>query len=139
MAAGANTMALRRGIDKAVARAERDQAPLQTSQRRRYRAGRRCLRQRDAAIGGIIAEAMEKVGKDGVITVEESQTMETSLEFAEGMRLDRGYLRSYFVTDPERMEVALDHPLILLYEKKINSMYELMPLLEQPLRSASHC
>src|SRR6185369_10686347 len=85
----------------------------------------------DAAIGDIIAEAMKKVGKDGVITVEESQTMDTSLEFVEGMQLDRGYLSPYFVTDQERMEVVLDQPLILLHEKKINSMNELLPILEQ--------
>ena len=81
----------------------------------------------DAAIGRIIASAMEKVGKDGVITVEESQTMETSLEFVEGMQFDRGYLSPYFVTDPERMEVVLDHPLILIHEKKISSMNDLVP------------
>jgi chaperonin GroEL len=85
----------------------------------------------DATIGGIIAEAMEKIGKDGVITIEESKTMETSLEFVEGMQLDRGYLSPYFATDPERMEVVLDDPLILLHEKKITSMNELLPLLEQ--------
>jgi chaperonin GroEL len=85
----------------------------------------------DAAIGGIIASAMEKVGKDGVITVEESQTMETSLEFVEGMQFDRGYLSPYFVTDPERMEAVLEHPLILIHEKRLNSMNDLLPLLEQ--------
>jgi chaperonin GroEL len=125
-------MALRRGIDKAVARAlkeiERLSKPISGDDIAQVGA---VSANGDAGIGGIIAEAMEKVGKDGVITVEESQTMETSLEFTEGMRLDRGYLSPYFVTDPERMEVALDQPLILLHEKKINSMYELMPLLEQ--------
>src|SRR5687767_1065666 len=132
VAAGANPMALRRGIDKAVARAlkeiKRLSKPVSGDDIAQVGA---VSANGDATIGGIIAEAMEKVGKDGVITVEESQTMETSLEFVEGMRLDRGYLSSYFVTDSERMEVVLDEPLILLHEKKINSMYELMPLLEQ--------
>jgi len=132
VAAGANPMALRRGIDKAVARAlkeiKRLSKPVSGDDIAQVGA---VSANGDAAIGEIIAEAMEKVGKDGVITVEESQTMETLLEFVEGMQLDRGYLSPYFITDPERMEVALDQPLILLHEKKINSMYELMPLLEQ--------
>ncbi len=85
----------------------------------------------DQTIGNIIAEAMNKVGKDGVITVEESKTMETSLEVVEGMQFDRGYLSPYFVTDPERMEAALENPLILIHEKKISSMKDLLPLLEQ--------
>src|SRR5207247_5443823 len=85
----------------------------------------------DSTIGNIIAEAMNKVGKDGVITVEESKTMETSLEVVEGMQFDRGYLSPYFVTDPERMEATLDNPLILIHEKKISSMKDLLPLLEQ--------
>src|SRR5206468_8143039 len=85
----------------------------------------------DATIGTIIAEAMNKVGKDGVITVEESRTMETALEVVEGMQFDRGYLSPYFVTDPERMEAVLDNPLILINEKKISSMKDLLPLLEQ--------
>ncbi|HZM98052.1 MAG TPA: chaperonin GroEL, partial [Pyrinomonadaceae bacterium] len=85
----------------------------------------------DSTIGNIIAEAMNKVGKDGVITVEESKTMDTSLEVVEGMQFDRGYLSPYFVTDPERMEAVLDNPLILINEKKISSMKDLLPLLEQ--------
>jgi chaperonin GroEL len=85
----------------------------------------------DQTIGNIIAEAMNKVGKDGVITVEESKTMETSLEVVEGMQFDRGYLSPYFVTDPERMEATLENPLILIHEKKISSMKDLLPLLEQ--------
>ncbi len=85
----------------------------------------------DQTIGTIIAKAMDKVGKDGVITVEEAKTLETSLEVVEGMQFDRGYLSPYFVTDPERMEVVLENPLILIYEKKISSMKDLLPLLEQ--------
>ena len=85
----------------------------------------------DATIGTIIAEAMDKVGKDGVITVEEAKTLETSLEVVEGMQFDRGYLSPYFVTDPERMEVVLENPIILIHEKKISSMKDLLPLLEQ--------
>src|SRR5208282_4292912 len=85
----------------------------------------------DSTIGNIIAEAMKKVGKDGVITVEESKTMETALEVVEGMQFDRGYLSPYFVTDPERMEAVLENALILIHEKKISSMKDLLPLLEQ--------
>ncbi len=85
-------------------------------------------------IGTIIAEAMEKVGKDGVITVEEAKSMETSLDVVEGMQFDRGYLSAYFVTDPERMEAVLENPVILIHEKKISSMKDLLPLLEQVAR-----
>jgi chaperonin GroEL len=85
----------------------------------------------DKTIGTIIAEAMDKVGKDGVITVEESKTMDTLLEVVEGMQFDRGYLSPYFVTDPDRMEAALDEPLILINEKKISNMRDLLPILEQ--------
>ena len=88
----------------------------------------------DETIGKIIAEAMDKVGKDGVITVEEAKTLETSLEVVEGMQFDRGYLSPYFVTDPERMEVVLENPVILIHEKKISSMKDLLPVLEQVAR-----
>ena len=89
----------------------------------------------DIAIGEIIAEAMKKVGKDGVITVEEAKTMETALEVVEGMQFDRGYLSPYFVTDPDRMECVLEDPYILIHEKKISSMKDLLPLLEQIAKS----
>jgi chaperonin GroEL len=132
VAAGANPMALKRGIEKAVGQAMKEIKRLSKPVKGDAITQVGTISANgDAAIGGIIAKAMEKVGKDGVITVEESQTMETSLEFVEGMQLDRGYLSPYFVTDPERMEVVLDKPLILLHEKKISSMNELLPLLEQ--------
>jgi chaperonin GroEL len=132
VAAGANPMALKRGIDKAVARAMKEIKRLSKPITGDAIAQVGTISANgDATIGGIIANAMAKVGKDGVITVEESRTMETELEFVEGMQFDRGYLSPYFVTDAERMEVVLDNPLVLLHEKKINAMNELLPLLEQ--------
>src|SRR5258705_3214097 len=132
VAAGANPMALKRGIDKAVERA------IQEIQRMAKPVKGDAIAQvgtvsanGDATIGTIIARAMDQVGKDGVITVEESKTMETSLEVVEGMQFDRGYLSPYFVTDAERMEAALENALILIHEKKISSMKDLLPLLEQ--------
>ena len=89
----------------------------------------------DETIGRIIADAMEKVGKDGVITVEEAKSMDTSLDFVEGMQFDRGYLSPYFVTDPERMEVVLENPVILIHEKRISSMKDLLPVLELVARA----
>ncbi len=132
VAAGANPMALKRGIDKAVERATEEIKRLAKPVKGDMIAQVGTVSANgDSTIGNIIAEAMNKVGKDGVITVEESKTMETSLEVVEGMQFDRGYLSPYFVTDPERMEAALENPLILIHEKKISSMKDLLPLLEQ--------
>jgi chaperonin GroEL len=132
VAAGASPTALKRGIDRAVEVAveeikkfHRDVKGDMIAQVGTISANN------DRQIGGIIAEAMKKVGKDGVITVEESKTMETTLEVVEGMQFDRGYLSPYFVTDPERMECVLENALILINEKKISSMKDLLPLLEQ--------
>jgi chaperonin GroEL len=132
VAAGANPMALKRGIDKAVERATEEIRRLSKPVKGDAIAQVGTVSANgDTTIGNIIAEAMNKVGKDGVITVEESKTMETALEVVEGMQFDRGYLSPYFVTDPERMEVVLENPLILINEKKISSMKDLLPLLEQ--------
>jgi len=132
VAAGANPMALKRGIDKAVERATEEIRRLAKPVKGDMIAQVGTVSANgDSTIGNIIAEAMNKVGKDGVITVEESKTMDTSLEVVEGMQFDRGYLSPYFVTDPERMEAVLENPLILIHEKKISSMKDLLPLLEQ--------
>jgi chaperonin GroEL len=132
VAAGANPMALKRGIDKAVERATEEIHRLAKPVKGDAIAQVGTVSANgDATIGGIIAKAMDQVGKDGVITVEESRTMETSLEVVEGMQFDRGYLSPYFVTDPERMEATLENALILINEKKISSMKDLLPLLEQ--------
>jgi chaperonin GroEL len=132
VAAGANPMALKRGIDKAVERviAEVHTFAQPVSGDSIAQVGT-VSANGDTKIGGIIAQAMEKVGKDGVITVEESKTMDTTLEVVEGMQFDRGYLSPYFVTDPERMEAVLDNPYILINEKKVSSMKDLLPILEQ--------
>jgi chaperonin GroEL len=130
--AGANPMDLKRGIEKAVELVVNEIKGLSKKV-----AGKAIAQvgtisaNNDVTIGQIIAQAMEKVGKDGVITVEEAKGMETSLEIVEGMQFDRGYLSPYFVTDPERMECILDNPLLLIHEKKISSMKDLLPLLEQ--------
>jgi chaperonin GroEL len=132
VAAGANPMALKRGIDKAVEKAISEIKRLSKPVKGDAIAQVGTVSANgDSTIGNIIAEAMNKVGKDGVITVEESRTMDTSLEVVEGMQFDRGYLSPYFVTDPERMEAVLENPLILINEKKISSMKDLLPLLEQ--------
>src|SRR5574339_4173 len=116
--AGANPMDLKRGIDKAVGAVTEELKKLSKPVKGKMIAQVGTISaNNDEAIGGIIAQAMEKIGKDGVITVEEAKTLETSLEVVEGMQFDRGYLSPYFVTDPERMEVALENALILIYEK----------------------
>jgi len=132
VAAGANPMALKRGIEKAVTEVVGEISKLSkpVSGDAIAQVGT-VSANGDATIGKIIAEAMDKVGKDGVITVEESKTMDTSLEVVEGMQFDRGYLSPYFVTDPDRMEAALDEPFILIHEKKISNMRDLLPILEQ--------
>jgi chaperonin GroEL len=132
VAAGANPMALKRGIEKAVAVVTEEIKNLSkpVSGDAIAQVGT-VSANGDKTIGTIIAEAMDKVGKDGVITVEESKTMDTLLEVVEGMQFDRGYLSPYFVTDPDRMEAALDEPLILINEKKISNMRDLLPILEQ--------
>ena len=134
--AGANPMELKRGIEKAVAAVTEELKRLSRDVK-----DNKIIAQvgtisanSDPAIGTIIAEAMDKVGKDGVITVEESRTLETTLDIVEGMQFDRGYLSAYFVTDPERMEVVLENPVILIHEKKISSMKDLLPVLEQVAR-----
>jgi chaperonin GroEL len=135
VAAGANPMALKRGIDKAVEKAVDEIKRLSKPVKGDSIAQVGTISANgDTTIGQLIAEAMSKVGKDGVITVEESRTLETSLEVVEGMQFDRGYLSPYFVTDPERMEASLEDCLILIHEKKISSMKDLLPLLEQVAR-----
>jgi chaperonin GroEL len=149
VAAGANPMALRRGIEKATdvvcgrpgesgtrTRGALDNfsKPVAGDIKAIAQVGT-ISANNDATIGNIIAEAMKKVGKDGVITVEESKSLETQLEVVEGMQFDRGYLSPYFVTDPERMEAVLEDAYILIYEKKISSLKDLLPLLEQIARS----
>jgi chaperonin GroEL len=135
VAAGASPMALKRGIEKAVEKAVEEIQRLSKPVKGDSIAQVGTISANgDATIGQLIAEAMEKVGKDGVITVEESRTLETQLEVVEGMQFDRGYLSPYFVTDPERMEAVLEDALILIHEKKISSMKDLLPLLEQVAR-----
>jgi chaperonin GroEL len=136
VAAGASPMALKRGIDKSVEVAVAEIKKLSREVKGDMIAQVGTISANtDKQVGSIIAEAMNKVGKDGVITVEESKTMETTLEIVEGMQFDRGYLSPYFVTDPERMECVLEDVRILIHEKKIGSMKDLLPLLEQAAKS----
>jgi chaperonin GroEL len=132
VAAGANPMALKRGIDKAVERATREIKKMSKPVTGDMIAQVGTISANgDHSIGELIAEAMDKVGKDGVITVEESKTMETALEVVEGMQFDRGYLSPYFITDAETMKAVLENPVILLSEKKISAMRDMLPILEQ--------
>src|SRR5256886_3825964 len=148
VAAGANPMAMKRGIEKAISvvcgtidsktgergKGELDKFSKPVTGDMIAQVGT-ISANNDDTIGNIIAQAMKKVGKDGVITVEESKTLETQLEVVEGMQFDRGYLSPYFVTDPERMEVAFENTYILIHEKKISSMKDILPLLEQISKS----
>ncbi|MBW1689545.1 MAG: chaperonin GroEL [Deltaproteobacteria bacterium] len=138
VAAGANPMALKRGIEKAVEAVvdELKKMSKPTKEQQEISQVGTISANNDRTIGNIIAEAMAKVGKEGVITVEEAKSMETTLEIVEGMQFDRGYLSPYFVTDPEKMEVALEEPYILLHEKKISNMKDMVPLLEQIAKMA---
>jgi chaperonin GroEL len=131
--AGVNPMALKRGIDAAVAAVVEDlkKMSVPTKGKKEIAQVGSISANNDKEIGDLIAEAMEKVGKDGVITVEEAKGLETTLETVEGMQFDRGYLSPYFVTDPEKMEAALEDALILIHDKKISSMKDLLPILEK--------
>src|SRR5438093_2240416 len=130
---GANPMLMKRGIDKAVAdiieKLKKQSIPVKSKKDMENVAT--VAANNDSEIGRIIAEAMDRVGKDGVITVEEAKGLETTLEVVEGMQFDRGYLSPYFITDSERMEVVLENVKVLLYEKKISNMKDLLPILEQ--------
>ena len=137
VAAGANPMALKRGIEKAVEAVVEDVKKLSKEVKDNETIAQvgTISANGDATIGNTIAEAMKKVGKDGVITVEESKTMTTELQTVDGMQFDRGYLSPYFISDPDRMECVLEDPYILIHEKKISNMKDLLPLLEQIARS----
>jgi chaperonin GroEL len=136
VAAGSDPMELKRGIDKAVEVVVEELKKISKPTRDQKEIAQvgTISANNDATIGNIIAEAMSKVGKEGVITVEEAKGMETTLDIVEGMQFDRGYLSPYFVTDPERMEAVLEDPYILLHEKKISNMKDLLPILEQIAR-----
>src|SRR6266481_4586132 len=136
VAAGANPMDLKRGVDRAVEvvveELKKISKPVKSHKEQEQVAT--VSANSDKKIGSLIAQAMEKVGKDGVVTVEEAKSMKTELEFVEGMQFDRGYLSPYFVTNPDRMETVLENPVILIHEKKVSVMRDLMPLLEQTAR-----
>jgi chaperonin GroEL len=136
VAAGANPMDLKRGIDRAVEVVveELKKVSKTVKSHKEQEQVATISANNDKKIGALIAEAMEKVGKDGVVTVEEAKSMNTDLEFVEGMQFDRGYLSPYFVTNPDRMEVVLEDPYLLIHEKKISAMRDLIPVLEQVVR-----
>ena len=135
--AGANPMSLKRGIEKAVKEVIETlkKLSLQKTEKKEIAQVATIAANNDSEIGNLIADAMEKVGKDGVVTVEEAKSMKTTLDVVEGMQFDQGYLSPYFVTDAERMQVILENPYILIYEKKISNMKDLLPLLEQVAKS----
>src|SRR3989449_79505 len=137
VAAGHDPMTLKRGIDKAVEAIVEELKKLSKSTKDPKEIAQvgTISANNDSTIGDIISKAMDKVGKEGGITVEEAKGLETTLEVVEGMQFDRGYLSPYFVTDPERMEAVLEDPYILIHEKKISAMKDLLPLLEQVARS----
>jgi chaperonin GroEL len=139
LAAGGNPMYIKRGIDKAVALVVEELKKLSkpTKDKKDISQVGTISANNDSTIGEIIAEAMEKVGKEGVITVEEAKSMETTLDIVEGMQFDRGYLSPYFVTDPQKMEVHLDDAYLLLNDKKINNMKDMVPILEQIAKTGS--
>jgi chaperonin GroEL len=137
VAAGMNPMDLKRGIDKAAAEVIEDRQSRQEGQRlRRNRPGRHHLRQRRTEIGAMIAEAMQKVGNEGVITVEEAKSLETELDVVEGMQFDRGYLSPYFITNADKMIAELEDPYILIHEKKLSSLQPMLPILEAVVQSS---
>src|SRR5439155_15521524 len=135
--AGANPMGLKRGIEQAVEKVVEDLKKMSkmTKGKKEIAQVAAIAANNDKTIGNLIAEAMEKVGKDGVITVEEAKAMETTREVVEGMQFDRGYLSPYFVTNAERMEVVLEDALVLIHEKKLSVMKDMLPLLEQVARA----
>jgi chaperonin GroEL len=137
VAAGHDPMSIKRGVDKAVAKAVEELKALSKATKDREEIAQvgTVSANGDKTIGEIIAEAMDKVGKEGVITVEEAKSLDTVLEVVEGMQFDRGYLSPYFVTDAERMEAVLEDPYILIHEKKISAMKDLLPVLEQIAKS----
>src|SRR5687768_7376603 len=135
VAAGSNPMLIKRGIDRAVDAAVEEIARIATKvEGKEAITNVATISANDKTIGELVAEAMDKVGKDGVITVEESKGTDTALELVEGMQFDKGYISPYMVSDPERMEAVLEDPQILLYEKKISAVQDLLPLLEKVVR-----